>query len=76
MSIARSDHIKTILEQVRPFLRADGGDLELVGLEGDAVHVRLTGACAGCPQAQMTLHFGLESALRSSLPDVRVVQVS
>jgi Fe-S cluster biogenesis protein NfuA len=76
MSIATSDRVQAILDQVRPFLQADGGDVQLVEVAGDSVHVRFTGACAGCPQAQMTLHFGLEAALRCEIPQVRVVEVA
>jgi Fe-S cluster biogenesis protein NfuA len=66
---------ETIINRVRPFIQADGGDVELVEVRGREVHVRLTGACADCPQAQITLHLGIESALRRQLPDVSVVRL-
>ena len=69
------DPVQSVLDRVRPFLQADGGDLEVVDVDGNDVYVRLTGACAGCPQAGMTLHFGLEAALRTSMPEVRVVRL-
>jgi Fe-S cluster biogenesis protein NfuA len=70
------ERVSAVLDQVRPFLQADGGDLQLVGLEGNSAHVRLTGRCADCPSAYMTLHLGVEAALRSAIPgfgDVRLV---
>jgi Fe-S cluster biogenesis protein NfuA len=66
--------VDAVLNRVRPFLRADGGDLELVEVHGNTVGLRLSGACADCPQAQLTLHFGIEAALREVMPNVRVVR--
>jgi Fe-S cluster biogenesis protein NfuA len=76
IGVSGTDHVQKLLERIRPFLQADGGDLEVVKVEGQDVSVRLTGACADCPQASITLHFGLETALRATMPDVRVVRVS
>jgi Fe-S cluster biogenesis protein NfuA len=70
-----SDMVETVLERLRPALNADGGDIELVNLEGDVVRVRLTGACAGCASAEMTLRVGVEGALRRVRPGLRVVPV-
>lgn len=70
-----SEMVETVLERIRPALNADGGDIELVNLEGDTVRVRLTGACAGCPSAEMTLRVGVEGALRRARPGLRVVPV-
>jgi Fe-S cluster biogenesis protein NfuA len=70
------DAVEMTLERIRPALNADGGDIELVALEGDIAEVRLVGACAGCPSAQMTLQAGVESALRRIRPSLRVVAVS
>ena len=68
--------IEGVLTRVRPFLVADGGDIQLVDLAGNEVRVRLTGACADCPTSHMTLHVGIESALRRLSPALRVVQVA
>ncbi|HEX7088397.1 MAG TPA: NifU family protein [Vicinamibacterales bacterium] len=68
--------VESILNRVRPFIVADGGDIELVALDGDAVCVRLTGACADCPSSRLTLQYGLENALRSAYPTLRVVRVA
>lgn len=70
------DAVEMTLERIRPALNADGGDIELVAFDGDVAHVRLTGACSGCPSAQMTLQAGVESALRRIRPTLRVVAVS
>ena len=48
-------NIKEALEQIRPILQRDGGDIEFVDLTDDTVHVRLQGHCAGCPGARMTI---------------------
>ena len=69
------DNVETVLGQIRPFLQADGGDIELVGVEGNSADVRLTGMCAVCPSAQMTLHLGVEAALRKSLPGFETLRV-
>ena len=63
------ERVETVLERVRPFLHADGGDIELVAIDGNSADVRLTGMCAGCPSAHMTLYLGVESALRDEIPE-------
>ena len=60
------------IESVRPYLRADGGDVELVDVENDlSVKVRLTGACDGCPFSFMTLKAGIEQAIRAEFPEMK-----
>jgi Fe-S cluster biogenesis protein NfuA len=66
--IAR-ERIQSVLDRVRPFLQADGGDIELLGVTGNSADVRLTGMCAGCPSAHMTLHVGVEMAIRDEIPE-------
>lgn len=62
-------------EHVRPGLRADGGDIEVVGVDPDnIVQVRLTGACQGCPSSVMTLTFGVEAAIKAHVPEVRFLE--
>jgi Fe-S cluster biogenesis protein NfuA len=70
------ERIEAVLERVRPFLNADGGDVELVAVEGNSAQVRLTGMCAGCPSAHMTLHVGIETALREEIPDFETLRVA
>jgi len=62
------------LEELRPALVMDGGDLELVEVEEGVVRVRLLGACAGCPMAAMTLVGFVEERLRAAIPEVRRVE--
>jgi Fe-S cluster biogenesis protein NfuA len=68
------DRVKDAIEKIRPALQADGGDIELVGVEGGVVKVRLRGACAGCPMSQMTLKMGVEQALKKQIPEVKSVE--
>jgi Fe-S cluster biogenesis protein NfuA len=63
------ERVETVLGHVRPFLQADGGDIEVVQVDGNSVDVKLTGMCAGCPSAHMTLYLGVETALREALPE-------
>jgi Fe-S cluster biogenesis protein NfuA len=65
------EKVEAALDKVRPGLRADGGNVELVGVEDGVVKVRLTGACAGCPMSTMTLRAGVERVLRQELPEVK-----
>ncbi|NNG47405.1 MAG: NifU family protein [Deltaproteobacteria bacterium] len=66
--------VETVLEKVRPALQADGGDVELVDVEGGVVTVRLTGACHGCPMASVTLKNGIEALLKKEIPSVDRVE--
>lgn len=69
--------VEEVLNQVRPALQADGGDVELVDVSAEGVvSVRLTGACGSCPMSTMTLKMGIEKTLMEKLPGVKeVVQV-
>lgn len=63
-------------DMVRPALQADGGDIELVKVEDDAVHVRLVGACSTCPSSTVTMKMGVERLLEEEFPQFRsLVQV-
>jgi Fe-S cluster biogenesis protein NfuA len=68
------EKVEKVLEEIRPSLQADGGDVELVAVEGGVVKVRLKGACAGCPMSQMTLAFGIERILKERIPEVEKVE--
>jgi Fe-S cluster biogenesis protein NfuA len=64
--------INSAIDEVRPYLKADGGDVELVELTGDyTVKVRLKGACDGCPFSMMTLKAGIEQAIRKKFPEMK-----
>ncbi len=71
------ERIEEVLDQVRPTLQADGGDVEFVDVSADGVvSVKLTGACGSCPMSTMTLKMGIERALVEQIPEVKeVVQV-
>ncbi len=71
-----SEQIKAKLEELRGMLQADGGDMELVSIEGKTVSLRLRGACGSCPHATMTLKQGIERILRESIdPEIVVERV-
>lgn len=67
------DQIEKALTKIRPMLQRDGGNVELVDVEGSVVKVRLTGACHGCPMSQMTLKAGVERIIRQEVPSVTEV---
>jgi Fe-S cluster biogenesis protein NfuA len=68
------EKVKSALENVRPSLQADGGDVEFVSVSDDGkVSVKLTGACGCCPMATMTLKNGIENYLRKEVPEVTAV---
>ncbi|UCC34108.1 MAG: NifU family protein [Candidatus Bathyarchaeota archaeon] len=64
------DQVEKALEELRPRLQADGGDIELLGVDQGVVKVRLKGACAGCPMSTMTLKMGVEQHLKKKIPEV------
>jgi len=69
------EKIEEALAAIRPALQRDGGDVELVDVSenGEKVFVKLTGHCAGCPMAQMTLKMGIEKTLKEKVPEVKEV---
>ena len=68
------EEIKKALDEIRPALQADGGDVEYVGLDGNVVQVRLKGACSGCPMATLTLKNGIEVIVKKRVPGVASVE--
>jgi Fe-S cluster biogenesis protein NfuA len=69
------EKVQAALDQVRPNLQRDGGDVELVDVTEDGiVKVRLTGRCHGCPMSQMTLKMGIERFLKMNVPEVKTVE--
>lgn len=66
--------VEKVLGKIRPALQADGGDVELVDVDGGVVKVRLTGACGGCPMASITLKNGIEALLKEEIPAVERVE--
>ncbi|HEY55432.1 MAG TPA: NifU family protein [Dehalococcoidia bacterium] len=67
------EKVEAALAKIRPALQADGGDVELVGVDDGVVKVTLKGACAGCPVAEMTLKQGILRVLKEEVPEVKGV---
>jgi Thioredoxin-like proteins and domains len=69
------ERVQEVIDQIRPNLQADGGDIELIEVTADGtVRVRLQGACHGCPGAAMTLKMGVERLLKKSIPEIKTVE--
>jgi Fe-S cluster biogenesis protein NfuA len=68
------EKVEAVINEIRPLLQGDGGDIELVGIEGNVVKVRLRGACAGCPGAQMTLKMAVERRIKAKIPEIERVE--
>lgn len=67
--------VKNVLEQIRPYLQQDGGDIEFVSLtEDNIVNVQLQGACGSCPYSMMTLKGGVENAIKKAIPEIKSVE--
>ncbi|MBI1876227.1 MAG: NifU family protein [Acidobacteria bacterium] len=69
------DRVQAVIDRIRPFIQADGGDIELVDVAGNRASVRMMGNCTGCPSAHLTLHLGLETALREDMPELETLVV-
>lgn len=68
------EKVKKALDEIRPYLQADGGDVEIVDVTPDGVvKVRLTGACGGCPMSDMTLRMGVERHIKKRVQEVKEV---
>ncbi len=69
------EKVENVIERLRTYLQADGGDIELVGItEDNIVQVKLKGACSGCPGAAMTLKMGVERAIKQAVPEIKGVE--
>lgn len=69
-----NDNVEKVLDELRPYLMSDGGNVELVEIEGPVVKLRLQGACGSCPSSTMTLRMGIERRLRESIPEIAGVE--
>ena len=70
------ENVEKVLDELRPFLIADGGNVEIAEIDGPTVKVRLQGACGSCPSSTMTLKMGIERKLQEMIPEVsEVIQV-
>ncbi len=69
------EKVQAAIDKIRPMLKADGGDVELIDISADGVvQVRLQGACSGCPMSQMTLKNGIERIIKQEVPEVKAVE--
>jgi Fe-S cluster biogenesis protein NfuA len=68
------EKVQKALAEIRPQIQADGGDIELVAVEGDTVKVRLRGACVGCPMSALTLKQGVERMIKAKVPEIHAVE--
>lgn len=68
------ENVETVLDELRPYLMADGGNVELVEIDGPIVKVRLQGACGSCPSSAMTLKMGIERKLRQMIPEIAEIE--
>lgn len=68
------ENVEKVLDELRPYLIADGGNVELTEIEGPIVKLRLNGACGTCPSSTMTLKMGIERRLREYIPEIAEVE--
>ncbi len=68
------NRVQKAIQELRPNLQADGGDIELLGVDNGIVKVKLKGACAGCPMSTMTIQWGVENFLKKKIPEVVKVE--
>jgi len=66
--------VEAVLDQIRPYIQGDGGDLELVDIVSGIVQIRLAGACVGCMHSMMTLQAGVERMLKDAVPEIKAVE--
>ena len=70
-----SGKVENVIQQIRPYLQQDGGDIHFVELTDDnVVNVQLTGACGSCPYSMMTLKNGVETAVKKAIPEIKSVE--
>ncbi|MGD0625509.1 MAG: NifU family protein [Thermodesulfobacteriota bacterium] len=67
------EKVEKVIDEIRPFLQADGGNIELIDVQEGIVKVKLVGACGSCPMSQLTLKRGVEARLKEKVPEVKEV---
>ncbi|MDC0832721.1 NifU-like protein [Geitlerinema sp. FC II] len=72
--VLTKDNVEKVLDELRPYLMADGGNVELMDIDGPIVKLRLQGACGSCPSSAMTLKMGIERRLREYIPEIAEVE--
>ncbi|MBE0568007.1 MAG: NifU family protein [Krumholzibacteria bacterium] len=68
------DRIQAVLDEIRPALQADGGDVEFIDYNEGVVTVRMKGACGNCPMSLMTLKNGIEARMKARIPEIQGVE--
>ncbi len=68
--------VEKVLDQIRPYVQQDGGDLELVDVVDGVVQIRLAGSCVGCMYSMMTLQAGVEKMLKEQVPEIKAVEAA
>ncbi|MEG4500802.1 NifU family protein [Microcoleus sp. F10-C6] len=69
-----TENVEAVLDEMRPYLMSDGGNVELVEIDGAVVKLKLQGACGSCPSSAMTLRMGIERRLREAIPEMSEVE--
>ncbi len=72
--VLTKENVEKVLDELRPYLMADGGNVELTDIDGPIVKLRLQGACGSCPSSAMTLKMGIERRLREYIPEIAEVE--
>lgn len=69
-----TENVEKVLDELRPYLMSDGGNVDLVEIDGPIVRLKLQGACGSCPSSAMTLRMGIERRLREFIPEIAEVE--
>lgn len=73
-NLSLEEKVKAVIQQIRPFLQQDGGDIQYIGITEDhIVEVKLQGACGSCPHAKITLKSGVEATIKKHIPEIKGV---
>ena len=68
------ERVEQVLDNIRPYIQGDGGDIELLDVADGVVQIRLAGACVGCMHSMMTLQAGVERMLKEAVPEIKAVE--
>jgi len=75
LPISVEEKVAQCIEEVRPHMQAEGGDIELLEVKNGVAKVRLKGACSGCPMSYMTMQWGVENCVKKRVPEIKKVEV-